>query len=446
MTIPSRIFNNHLTNAQTERALLAVSGAFLFVNMLALALLRGFVLSDWLPLGIWLICAFVGHRQLTRHLPERDPLLFPLVMFIAGWGLILIDRLAPLFADRQALWLLLSVAAMLFTALYPYVLRWLRSYRYILLVLGLALLVSTILLGRNPSGFGPELWLGIGNIFFQPSEALKIILVAFLASYLGGQYPLLRAENLLPDDRAHWLSPRIMGPIVLMWSLCVVVLVWQRDLGTALLFFAVFILLLYVASGQALVLVSGALLMSAAAFAGYQFFAVVRPRVDIWLNPWPYADDFGFQVVQSLMAFGAGGIFGDGIGQGSPTFIPVVHSDFIFAALAEEYGLLGVVVVVACLTILVMRGLRAGVSQQDRPFHALMAVGLSLVIGIQSLLIMGGVLKILPLTGVTLPFLSYGGSSLLMSFIGLGLLLRISAKSPSDYGRQSKLTSHATHP
>lgn len=412
----------------TERLLLTLAALFLLLNYAMLILAQPISISFGLHLGAWLACAACGALLLDRFLPQRDPLLFPLVMFLSGWGLLLIGRLAPNFADRQALWLILAVFAMLATALLPHLLRWLRVYRYLLLMLGLVLLISTILLGRNPSGFGPALWLGVGNVFFQPSEALKIILVAFLASYLGEHYPALRAERQLEAQRPVWRSPRILGPIVLMWGLCVVVLVWQQDLGTALLFFAVFLSLLYTASGQLWVLFSGAALMIAAAWVGYRLLPVVRPRVDIWLNPWPYADGFGYQIVQSLLAFSAGGVFGTGIGQGAPTYIPVVHSDFVFAALAEEFGLLGVLVLLACLVLLVARGMRLGIGQQARPFYALLAIGLSLVIGLQSLLIMAGVLKLFPLTGVTLPFVSYGGSSLLMSFVMVGLLLRISSE------------------
>ncbi len=419
-------YQARLTRRHTERTLLLLAACFLLINTTALALVADASPLIWLHLAVWLACALAGAWLLDRYLPEHDPLLFPLVMFLSGWGLLLIGRLAPPFASRQAAWLLLSVSTMLLIALFPHGLRWLRRYRYSLLVAGLALLVSTILLGQNPSGFGPELWLGFGTVFFQPSEALKVILVAFLASYLGEHYPAMRTEQQLDEQRMVWRSPRVLGPILFMWGLCVVVLVWQQDLGTALLFFAVFLSLLYIASGQIWVLLSGAVLMSLAAVVGYRLFAVVRPRVDIWLNPWPLSDGFGYQVVQSLMAFSAGGIFGEGIGQGSPTYIPVVHSDFVFAALSEEWGLLGVLVLVACLVVLITRGMRLGMVRQTQPFYAFLAVGLSLVIGLQSLLIMGGVLKLLPLTGVTLPFLSYGGSSLLMSFIMVGLLLRIS--------------------
>jgi len=415
---------------RTERRLLGIAGMFLFVNLLARSLLQpGFTPMDWLHFVAWGVCASGGHLLLERRLPTRDPLLFPLAMFLSGWGVILIDRLAPVFADRQTVWLVISTTVMLAFALFPQTLKWLRAYRYTLLFGGLALLVSTILLGQNPSGQAgaPQLWLGFGSVFFQPSEVLKVMLVAFLASYLGEQYPALRAAGLDSTHRGLFISPRIFGPILLMWGLCIVILVWQQDLGTAILFFAVFLVLLYVASGYRWILVGGAVLIVVAAVVAYSAFAVVRLRIDIWLNPWLEADGRAYQIVQSLMAFAAGGTLGQGIGQGTPIFIPVVHSDFIFAAIAEEWGLLGVIAVVFCTATLVMRGLRIAVAQRGRPFHTLLAVGLSTLIAIQTLLIMMGVLKLIPLTGVTLPFLSYGGSSLLTMFVIAGLLLRLSA-------------------
>jgi len=229
-----------------------------------------------------------------------------------------------------------------------------------------------------------------------------------------------------PGRLRLWLPVRIFGPILLMWGLCVVLLVWQRDLGTAALFFLVFSLLLYVASGRILIFISGMALMLIAGYVAYLLFDVVQSRVDIWLNPWPEASNRAFQIVQSLMAFSAGGIFGEGIGQGVPTYVPVVHSDFVIAALAEEWGLLGVLTVIAAVALLIVRGTRSGLIHSERPFHVLLASGLSLMLGVQSLLIMAGTLKLLPLTGVTLPFLSYGGSSLVVSFIMVGLLIRLS--------------------
>jgi cell division protein FtsW (lipid II flippase) len=409
-----------------ERALLLAAAVFVGVNLLALNLQRA--TPDWTGLIVWGICAALGSLVLDRVLPRRDPLPFALAMLMSGWGLVAIERVAPNFAERQTIWLAVSAAALVIVAALPDVLRLLRAYRYTLLVLGLALLVGTILLGTNPSGQAgaPELWLGVGTIFFQPSEPLKIILVAFLASYLSEQYPILRAEGIDLGGRLR-LSPRIYGPILLMWGISVVILIWQRDLGTAILFFVVFLVLLYVASGNTLLLLAGAGLVALAGFAAYQLFSVVQLRVDIWLNPWPEADTRAYQIVQSLMAFAAGGVFGQGVGQGAPGYIPVVHSDFVFAAIGEEWGMLGVITVITCFAMLVMRGLRIAVLQGGRPFHTLLTVGLSAVVGLQSLLIMGGVLKLIPLTGVTLPYFSYGGSSLLTNFVIIALILRLSS-------------------
>lgn len=425
-----KIAREEVPRFNVERGLLFLAGLFIFVCTLSLSLLRsGDDLRGWIHVIVWIACAAVGTWLLHRWLPNRDPLLFPLAMFMTGWGLVLNERLAPNFAERQTLWLVVSMAAMLAVIAVRPVLRWLRMYRYLLLFGGLLLLLATIVLGTNPSGQigAPELWLGFGTLYFQPSEALKIILVAFLASYLGEQYPALRAEGLETEQRRLSLSPRIFGPILLMWGLSVVILVWQRDLGTAILFFAVFMVLLYVASGYTPLLAIGAILVAIAAIVAYQLFDVVQLRIDIWLNPWPEANTRAFQIVQSLMAFAAGGVFGQGVGQGSPVYIPVVHSDFVFAALAEEWGLLGVIVAITCVATFVVRGLRVAIAQRARPFHSLFAIGLSLLLGVQSLLIMAGVLKLIPLTGVTLPYFSYGGSSLLMNFVSVGLLLRLSS-------------------
>lgn len=413
-----------------ERLLLFIAGLFLFVNRLALSVLSNTSdASNWVQMLSWLVCVIGGHYLLRRYLPRHDPYIFPLTMFLTGWGIVIIERLAPVFADRQTVWLVVGTPILLATACLPYALRWLRAYRYIILVIGLLLLVGTIFLGRNPSGLAgaPQLWLGFGSLYFQPSEALKIILVAFLASYLAEQYPALRAEELSNQQGRIILSPRIFGPILLMWGICIVMLIWQRDLGTAILFFVVFLILLYVAGRSLLVLLSGAALVVLAGIAGYFLFSVVELRVDIWLNPWPEADGRAYQIVQSLMAFASGGIFGEGIGQGLPVFIPIVHSDFVFAAVGEEWGLLGVLAIIICLAALVTRGLSIAVRQQTQPFRALLAVGLSMLFAVQSIMIMGGVLKLIPLTGVTLPFVSYGGSSLVIAFVMTGLLLRLSS-------------------
>jgi cell division protein FtsW len=413
-----------------EVFLLLVGGIFFAVNLLALQLVRGDLSPlHWLPLVAWIVCAIAGHLILRQHLPDHDPMLLPLVLFLSGWGLIIIDRLQPAFADRQAVWLLVSQAALLFTAVTPYPLRWLRQYRYLILISGLLFLLATIGFGTNPSEVAgaPRLWLKVFGLYFQPSEVLKIVLVAFVASYLAENYTIIRADRGQERPRL-FLSPRIAGPILLMWGLTLVILVWQRDLGAAALFFITFMIVLYLASGVRLILVAGAGLLATAGVLAYLLFDLVRLRVDIWINPWPEASDRAYQVVQSLMAVANGGVFGQGIGQGSPYFIPVAHSDFLFSALAEEFGLIGIVSLTAVITVFVLRGLRVALLNADTPFHSLFAAGLTTIIALQTLLIVGGALKIIPLTGVTLPFMSYGGSSLLASYIMVGFLLRLSSQ------------------
>lgn len=432
-TLARRPLNETLDDTAAERMLLTIAALFVTVNLAALQIIRQAATNALLPLLVWLVCAIGGHLFLNRWLPRRDPLLFPICMFLCGWGLAAIDRLAPAFADRQAVWLLISVAAMLATACFPYVLRALRDFRYLVLVGGIGLLLASIIFGVNPSGTAgaPALWLGISGIYFQPSEALKIVLVAFLASYLAEQYPLLSAHDLQLSLGGRTLSPRLIGPVMLMWGICVVVLIWQKDLGTALIFFLVFLALLYLASGQGLLLVAGAALIAVAGVIAYNAFAVVTRRVDIWLYPWLEPEGRAYHIVQSLLAFANGGILGQGIGQGAPGYVPVVHSDSIFSAIGEEWGLLGITVLLGLLLIFIGRGLQLSIQHQERPFYALLAVGLVTLIAIQSLLIMGGMIKLIPLTGVTLPFVSYGGSSLLASFIMLGLLLRLSSSENS---------------
>lgn len=404
-----------------EKLLLAVAGVFISANTLGLILIRNRPAQGLWLVGVWVACVVGGHYALNRWLPRRDPLIFPSVMLLTGWGLNLVDRLLPRYAPRQALWMVLGVLLVVGICALPGHLRWLRRYRYSWLTLGLLLLGVTIVGGVNPSGVGPRLWLGVGTFYFQPSEVLKILLVVFLASYMAEHQQIFHSAAFrMMGSLPSW---RFLSPIFFMWSLCLLLLVWQRDLGTATIFFLVFILMLYSASGQALLLVGGAALLLVAAVGAAQVFDIVAFRVAIWRDPWHDADGASFQIVQSLMAIADGGLLGSGIGGGIPNFIPVVHTDFAYAAIIEEWGLLGGVGVLGVLLVIVLRGLRVALLLAHRPFHAYLAMGISVLLAVQSLMIMGGVLNLVPLTGVTLPFVSYGGSSLLASFAAVGLLL-----------------------
>jgi cell division protein FtsW (lipid II flippase) len=412
---------------QRELLLILLAALFVFNGGLTLSLARQGEIAwrhIWAPL-VWLILLLAAHGLLRRFHPARDPFLLPLVGLLTGWGLIMLDRLAANFLGRQVIWLGLATAVMIFIAIVPRNLRFLRRYRYTWLIGGLLLLAATLLFGVNPSGFGAALWLKLpftGQIFFQPSELLKLLLVVFLASYFDERQQLLK----LSPGRGWLTAMPYLAPLLMMWGFCLILLVWQRDLGAAALFFILFLSLLYLATGDGRYLVGGLFMLLLAGLFGYYAYDVVALRVDAWLNPWPDADNRAYQIVQSLHALAAGGLLGTGIGQGFPNYIPVVHSDFVFAAIAEEFGLVGSLALVACFGLLAHRGLRIAALAR-RPFHAYLAAGIVILFSVQALMIMGGVTKLLPLTGVTLPFVSYGGSSLLIASVMVGLLLHLSA-------------------
>jgi cell division protein FtsW (lipid II flippase) len=378
---------------------------------------------------VWLACAAVAAVVVQRALPRHDPYLSPIVFLLSGWGIALIWRLTPEFALRQTIWLAIGTAAMLLIVLLPGDLRWLRRYRYTWLFAGLALTALTLVLGVNPSGAGDRLWLGCCGLYLQPAEILKLLLVVFLASYLTDRRELLfqtRPPRLEPMPRRESLVYFL--PMLVMWGFSTLILVSQHDLGMSTLFFGVFIVMLYLASGRWEYVLAGLVLLGLGAVIGYRLFDVVRLRVEAWWNPWADSSGRSFQIVQSLIALAAGGVFGAGPGQGAPTLIPVAHSDFIFAALAEEWGLAGVLAMTALLGAVVLRALRIAAGAPGA-FGQLLAAGLGALLALQTLLITGGVIKLLPLTGLTVPFVSYGGSSLVSAFCLVGVLLRLSAMS-----------------
>ncbi len=419
--LPEELFEE---NGRRERLLLEIAAIFVWVNAVALSLVReGRVTWNhlWGP-GVWLLVMVSAHVVLQQRRPQRDPILLPLLALLMGWGIVLIDRLAPNFLARQVVWVVLGTAVLLLTTILPNNLRWLRRYRYTWLIGGLALLATTLLFGVNPTGFGAALWLPLpGPIYFQPSELLKLLLLVFLASYFDEREALLR----LSHRQGVLAALPYLAPLLLMWGFCMVLLVWQQDLGAATLYFILFLALLYLATGSKRYVLGGLLLLLLAGFIAYRLFPVVALRVDAWWNPWPEANDRAFQIVQSLYALASGGVLGQGIGQGFPTYIPVVHSDFAFAAIAEEWGLVGSLGVVALFVLLAHRGMRIALLRK-RPFQTYLAAGITILFSAQALLIMGGVTKLLPLTGVTLPFISYGGSSLMVSCVMAGLLLFLS--------------------
>jgi cell division protein FtsW (lipid II flippase) len=413
-------------NNRRERLLLALAAAFVFLNAASYSLgeVNGLVWSYFAAPASWLVIVLIAHLLLSRYRPMREPFIFPLLALMMGWSLLMQSRLAPNFLGRQFIWFALGVATLTAITIIPRDLRWLREFRYTWLLLGLALLAATLLFGVNPTGFGPPLWLKVPflpDAYFQPSELLKLVLVIFLSSYFDDREHLLWLIDAGLTRRLTFLLP-----LALMWGLSIVLLIYQRDLGTATLFFVVFLAMLYLATGAQRYIFGGLLLLLIAGVIGYFAFDVVALRVDAWWNPWLDADNRAYQIVQSLYALAAGNVIGQGMGQGFPDFVPVVHSDFIFAAIGEEWGLVGSLGVLALFAVLVHRGMRIA-NQSQRAFDLYLAAGMTLMLGTQAFLIMGGVTKLLPLTGVTMPFLSYGGSSLLVSCLMAGLLMFLSA-------------------
>jgi peptidoglycan glycosyltransferase len=271
---------------------------------------------------------------------------------------------------------------------------------------------------------GARLWIRLGGVTFQPGELAKIALAVFFASYMAERSELL-TQGTLKVGRFLLIDPKYVAPILAAWALSLAIFFFENDLGSSFLFFALFISMLWISTGRNGYLILGGVLFGAGAAFALNAISHTKARVQVWLNPWPHPYSSGLQILQGWFAIAAGGVFGDGPGQGSPQRIPEVATDFIYAAIAEELGLFGAAAVLAAFLLIVGTGLRIAV-RCDRPFEKLLATGLALIIGVQVFVIIGGVTRIIPLTGITLPWVSYGGSSLIANYILLALLLRIS--------------------
>ena len=369
--------------------------------------------QHWVGFLAWVVIFAFAHRETKRYLPERDPYLLPIASLLTGWGVLSIWRLTPEFGLRQTLWMFTIVGLLSLSLRFPLNLEVVRRYKYLLLTGGLLLTSLTLIFGSNPAGTGPRLWLGCCGVYLQPSEPLKLLLVGYLAAYLADRLPA--RDRLIP----------LLFPTLFVTGLALLLLLVQRDLGTASIFILLYATIVYIAIGRKRVLLISTGMLLLAGFAGYFLIDLIQLRVEAWINPWLDPSGRAYQIVQSILAIANGGIAGRGPGLGSPTLVPISHSDFIFSAIAEETGLVGAVGLLALLALLISRGVRVALQAPDR-FRRLLATGITAYFSIQSLLIIGGNLRILPLTGVTLPFVSYGGSSLLTSFVALLVLLLIS--------------------
>ncbi len=353
---------------------------------------------------------------------KYDIILLPLVLMLCSVGLVEIARLKPELLVQQLRWLCVAQAVLMLLLRFWKQIREMLSYPYLLgltcvVVLGLPMLFGTEIGGsRN--------WLVFGPFSLQPSEFGKILILFFLAAYLSDHRHVLSLPSMRLGPLC--LPPlRFIAPLVCIWGAAVLMFVVEKDLGSALLFFGMAVLMTYMATGSKTYVFLALLFISLAAGVSYLAFGHVRVRFDIWLDPWQDPNGMAYQVVQSLFSFGTGGVWGTGFGFGHPDFIPEVHTDFIYAAIGEEWGLIGSLSVLFCYVLLAFRGISIALQcEEDR--ELMLAAGCSMLLLLQAFVIIAGVTKFLPLTGITLPFVSYGGSSLVSGFIELGLLLALS--------------------
>ncbi|QIQ02699.1 FtsW/RodA/SpoVE family cell cycle protein [Streptomyces liangshanensis] len=376
------------------------------------------------------LLALLAHLAVRLRAPYADPLLLPIAVLLNGLGLVLIYRLDletphDQAAPAQLVWSTFGVALFIAAVLFLREARVLQRYAYLCVAAALVLLIVPIFF---PAVNGAKIWIRIGGLSFQPGEFAKILLAVFFASYLAANRDALAYTGRRLWWKLQLPTGRVLGPIVSIWLLSVIVLVLERDLGTSLLFFGLFVILLYVATGRIGWIAVGLLLAAVGAFVVGSYEPHVHGRVEDWLSPFASIDagQGPGQLAQSLFAFAAGGMFGTGLGLGESVLIGfAAKSDFILATAGEELGLAGLTAIFLLYALLVARGYRAGLALHH-PFGQLLAVGLSSILALQVFVIAGGVMGLIPLTGMAMPFLAQGGSSVVTNWIIVALLIRVS--------------------
>jgi cell division protein FtsW (lipid II flippase) len=369
--------------------------------------------------GVALAGFLVVHIALVVADNRGDQVLLPSSAALSAVGLVMIYRLRPDYAVRQAAWISLGLTALLIALGTLADLRWVRRYRYLSAAAGLVLLVLTVLVGVERNG--ARQWLVIGAFTLEPGEIVKLLLVAFFAGVLAEARPLLT----LPGPRRWRAEFGRLGPLLLVCVGALLLLVFQRDLGLAMLYYGMFLAMLYIALGRIDHVLAGLVAFAAGATLCYHWFAHVRVRVDVWVNPWADAAGRGYQILQGLFALASGGVTGAGLGAGHPELMPASYTDMIFPAIGEELGAVGTFMVIALYLLFLGRAFRAA-TRAEGSIDSLVGAGLAAALGIQTFVILGGSTRLIPLTGIPAPFLTYGGSAAVSNCIAVALLLAIS--------------------
>jgi len=378
----------------------------------------------------------VGHFAVRRFAPEADGMLLPLASLLNGLGYVFIVRLDEQARFKgnlpalQASWLMLGMGAFVATLVFLSNSRALERYRYTAGLVGLVLLLLPLLPVFGVNQRGSRIWVAFGPVSFQPGEFAKLALAVFFAGYLIDNRELLAVHRNLGPLSVP--DPKHLGPVLVAWGASLVVMIVERDLGSSLLFFTLFVVILWVATERVSYLVIGSLLFAGGVVFSINTFSHVRQRVDLLMDPWAHADGAGKQLVETTYAMADGGVLGTGLNLGTPLTVPLARTDFIFTAITEELGLMGATAILVAFLLMIGAGLRIAL-RASNGFDTLLAVGLTTLLGFQAFVIIAGVIRVLPLTGVALPFVSYGGSSLLANYVLLALLLRVSDNStPRD--------------
>lgn len=419
--MPKRIINIKPGEGAFNYLLSALVVFFLFLYSIILTLspavkIRSwdaeFRWTHWVGFFVWLSGYYWFKKTTSKYSRLDESLIIPVVGLLIGWGILSIWRIQTVFGIRQSLWFLISVAISSVLFKHKEIIEQFRRYKYVLLTSGLLLVALTFLFGSYPGGDGPRLWLGSRGIYFQPSELLKLILIIYLSAYLSD-------GKLKQIDKMSSIFPAIT-----LFLSAMILLIAQKDLGTALIYSVIFLLMVYQGYGKKRILLAGFLILVIVAVIGYLSIDLIRIRFISWVLPWLDAQAGSYQIIQSIIGIASGGLLGTGIGLGSPRVIPISHSDFIYAAIIEETGLFGSIALILLYLLLFTRGIRIA-ARSKNAYHRFLASGIVIYITAQAIIIIGGNIRLLPITGVTLPFLSYGGSSLLVTFLSACFLLVI---------------------
>ncbi len=369
----------------------------------------------------------IAHLAMRWLAPNADPILLPTAGLLNGIGYVFIARLSSHEAGLQAVWTAVGIAAFVLTLAVVRRARDLERYRYTFAVVGIGLLLLPMVPHIGVNINGARLWVHFGPLNFQPGELAKLALAIFFASIMAERAEVLSAGTRRLG-RFLVLDPKYLAPILVAWGVSLLILLRENDLGSSFLFFALFIAMLWIATGRVYYLALGAGLFAAGAVLALKVIGHAQSRVQSWLDPWTHASTGGYQIIQGIFAIAAGGVFGEGPGQSNVAHLPENSTDFIFAVIADELGLIGATALLIAYMLMVGTGLRIA-TRCDQSFEKLLASGLSVILGIQAFVIIGGVTRLIPLTGITLPFVSYGGSSLIANYILIALLARISSDS-----------------